>query len=209
MVKAKDKARKWLKGYKLWYTVVMVVIMLTMLQAPVYAQVQSWIYSEPEIIIEPPPPSSPGPGDAILNGTVNLSAGASLLDPVNLVVRFFTPNTTSEVMRACSPTNVDGNFTIYGITPGTYDVGVKSDNSLSILIEDKVFTGSNTTEIDFSTLKRGDVNNDDYVTSADRSILYLYWGQGGDCWNYTGDWLMPECPAGIAVGEICYGYIIG
>jgi hypothetical protein len=141
---------------------------------------------------------------ATLDGHVNIPAGGA----INLVVRFFTPDTDTEQFRACSPTDANGAFTIYGIPPGTYDVGVKSDKSLSILAEDKVFTEGNTTDINFGDLALGDLSNDDYVTLSDRTILYAYWGLGGDCAGYSGDWLMPQCPSPPPAGGACHGYVI-
>jgi hypothetical protein len=141
---------------------------------------------------------------ATLAGNVVLGA----LTAVNLVVRFFTPNTQTEVMRACSPTDASGNFTIYGITPGTYDVGVKCDKSLSLLAEDKVFTEGNTTTINFGNLLGGDLNADDWVTGTDRSILLANWGLSGACAGYAGNWLIPQCPSPSPAGGACYGYVI-
>ena len=138
---------------------------------------------------------------ATLAGNINLQGGRK-----NLVIRFFTPNTQTEVMKACSPVDADGDFTIYGITPGTYDVGIKSDSSLSILAEDKVFTEGNTTNINFGTLLGGDLNGDDYVSGGDSAITSDNWLKWGDCYDYAGDWLMPECPS-PPPGGACYGYV--
>ncbi len=141
---------------------------------------------------------------ATLAGNVNLlGAGA-----VNLVVRFFTPNTYTEVMKACSPTDASGNFTIYGITPGTYDVGVKADNSLSILAEDEVFTDGNTTDINFGDLLRGDLDGNDLIDLLDKGVLTDNYGKWGDCVSHGGDWLLPECPSPPPPGGACYGYVI-
>ena len=124
---------------------------------------------------------------ATLAGSVTLgSFGAK-----NFVVRFFTPGTQTEVMKACSPSDINGNFTIYGITPGTYDVGIKCDSSLSLLAKDQVFTEGNTTNINFGTLLEGDLNGNDYVGSVDFSILSGNFQKLGDCYGYVGDWLMP------------------
>lgn len=139
---------------------------------------------------------------ATLKGNVNLLG----LGAVNIVVRFFTPNTQTEVMKACSPTDGSGDFTIYGITPGTYDVGVKSDNSLSLLAEDEVFTDGDDTDIDFGDLKRGDLNGDDYVASGDYSVMTANWQDWGPCYGYSGNWLMPACPS-PPPGGACYGYV--
>jgi len=141
---------------------------------------------------------------ATLTGNVGLLGQGR----VNLVVRFFTPDTDTELFKACAPTDADGDFTIYGIPVGTYDVGVKSDNSKSILAEDKVFTDGNTTDIDFGNLLRGDLNQDDAVTGIDFSILNGQYNTLGDCYGYAGDWLMPQCPSPPPAGGACYGYVI-
>ena len=141
---------------------------------------------------------------ATLQGNVNLGG-----TPVNLVVRFFTPNTDTEVMKACAPTDANGDFTIYGITPGTYDVAVKADNSLANLMEDEVFTDGNTTEINFGQLRRGDVTGDDNSSILDISAVGAWVGTQGACWGYAGDWLLPQCPSPPPPGGgACYGYVI-
>jgi len=140
---------------------------------------------------------------ATLAGNVTLQGGQK-----NIVVRFFTPNTQTEVMKACSPLDASGNFTIYGITPGTYDVGIKCDGGLSLLAEDKVFTEGGTTNISFGTLFQGDITGDDYVGSDDYSILVTNYDKVGACVSYPGNWLIPACPSPPPAGGACYGYVI-
>jgi len=141
---------------------------------------------------------------ATLAGNVNLGG----LPRLNLVVRFFTPNTQTEVMRACSPTDASGNFTIYGITPGTYDVGVKAQNTLSLLSEDQVFTDGNTTNVSFGTILGGDLDENDYVDGTDYAILASNYNKWGGCFGYAGNWLIPQCPSPPPAGGACYGYVI-
>ena len=141
---------------------------------------------------------------ATLAGSVTLQGGQK-----NIVVRFFTPNTQTEVMKACSPLDASGNFTIYGITPGTYDVGVKCDSSLSLLAEDKVFTDGQTTNISFGTLLQGDLNGDDYIDGTDYGYFSDNWMKWGGCFGYPGNWLIPACPSPPPAGGACYGYVIG
>ena len=127
----------------------------------------------------------------------------------NVVVRFFTPDTDTEIHKACAPTDGAGDFTIYGIPPGTYDVGVKPQGCLSILAEDKVFTDGNTTDIDFGDLYAGDLDGNDVGTILDYSIFAAQAnGKAGDCYGYPGNWLIPECPAPPPTEGACYGYII-
>jgi len=143
-----------------------------------------------------------------MSATLDGNVGLCGLGRVNIVVRFFTPNTQTEVMKACAPTDADGDFTIYGITPGIYDVGVKTDNSLSILKQDEEFTDEETTEINFGDLKRGDLNADDFIDGSDYGPMGDNWNAWGDCIGYSGDWLIPQCPSPPPAGGACYGYVI-
>ncbi|MCJ7527435.1 MAG: hypothetical protein MUO37_04890 [Methyloceanibacter sp.] len=99
---------------------------------------------------------------------------------------------------------VAGVFTIYAIVPGTYDVGIKSDSSLSLLVEDVVFTEGVTTTVNFGLNIQGDVNFDDYCDSGDAGIVAGNNGKVGACVSYGGTWLMPPCPA----QTLCYGYVL-
>lgn len=135
---------------------------------------------------------------ATLHGTT--TTGVWL--PMNIVVRFFTPNTDTEIHKSASVIDSSGDFYVYDAPVGTYDVGVKNDKSISNLEEDVVFTEGNTTTVDFGRIYVGDLNCDDYVTIDDRSLLYAAMGNKntGDCAGYAGDWLIPE--AAPAVGAI-------
>lgn len=116
----------------------------------------------------------------------------------NVVIKLFVPITHAEVANGkyARATDASGYFTIIGIPPGTYDVGIKNDGSLSNLVEDKVFTEGNTTEVDFGAIRMGDLDNSDWVNSIDRGIMTVWWGLGGGCAGYPGNWLMPDWPAG-------------
>jgi len=128
--------------------------------------------------------------------------------PYNLVVRFFTPDTDTEIHKAAAPTDASGDFTIYGIPPGTYDVGIKAQNTLSLLAEDQVFTDGDTTDIVFGAIRGGDLNEDDYVSAGDQAILSNHWLEWGGCYGYAGDWSLPPCPSPPPAGGACYGYVI-
>ena len=133
---------------------------------------------------------------ATLAGNIALQSGGAL----NVVVRFFTPNTQTEVFKYARATDASGNFTITGITPGTYDVGVKAQGGLSILAQDKVFTEGNTTTINFGTMYMGDIyytsGDEDYIGSGDYSLVVANQDKVGDCYGYAGNWLMPTWPTG-------------
>lgn len=123
---------------------------------------------------------------ATLNGSVTMQGGQK-----NLVIRFFIPGAQTEVAKYARALNAGGAFVIIGITPGTYDVGVKCDSSLSLLAEDKVFTEGNTTNINFGTLLGGDLTGDDYIDTTDYATLSANWLKWGGCFGYPGNWLMP------------------
>ena len=109
----------------------------------------------------------------------------------NVIVRLFTPGSTTEVAKYATATDASGDFTIEGITPGTYDVGIKTDSSLSELVANQAFTAGMTKEVTFPTVRYGDLSNDDYVDSSDYGVLSGNWLQWGGCFGYPGNWLMP------------------
>ena len=90
------------------------------------------------------------------------------------MVRFFQGG--SEVRSDNVTTNSSGYFNITGIDPGTYNVSIKNWTCLSEVVSNVNLTAGNTTVVNFGTTREGDANNDDYITGADRSILYTGWG---------------------------------
>ena len=113
---------------------------------------------------------------------------------VNVVVRFFTRNTQTQIHKSAATTDASGNFDVYDAPVGTYDVGIKCDNSLSELAEDLEFTEGETTAKTFPDWRGGDLNNDDKVSITDSSIVGSNNGQKGACQGYAGNWLIPQCP---------------
>lgn len=143
---------------------------------------------------------------AHLDGTITPEVAIAY----NLVVRFFTPGTDTEIHKSAAPTDPStGDFDVYDAPVGTYDVGIKAQNTLSLLATDQVFTEGGTTVIDFGAIAGGDLNEDDYAGSSDASILTLHYDTWGPCLGYAGDWSLPACPTPPPVGGACYGYIIG
>jgi len=141
---------------------------------------------------------------ATLHGTVAFQ-GAE--ENQNVILRFFTPNTDTEIFKACAPV-VGGAFTIYGIPAGTYDVGIKSGGYMSVLKEDEVLSDGQTTQIDFGELEGGDITGNDRCQLADYNMALNNMGHDGDCHTYAGNWLLPECPPPPPSGGACYGYVI-
>jgi len=94
------------------------------------------------------------------------------------VVKGFESGNLSHVLwTANATTNNTGVFTITGLTAGTYDVSIKNWTCLSEVVTGVTLSNGNTTVVDFGTTREGDVNNDDWITGADRSILYTDWGK--------------------------------
>ncbi len=62
-----------------------------------------------------------------------------------------------------------GNFSLPGIAPGTYQLAVKTSNTLQRVVTTALAIGSN--PVDFGQLLAGDANNDNVVTGPDFSVL--------------------------------------
>jgi parallel beta-helix repeat protein len=93
------------------------------------------------------------------------------------VVKGFEHNNLTHVLWTTNATtNNTGVFTITGITPGTYDVGIKNWTCVSEVVTGVTLTAGNTTVVDFGTTREGDSNNDDWIVLSDRTILYTGWG---------------------------------
>jgi len=103
------------------------------------------------------------PEKATLNGNVDLQGRPA----TEITVRFFDPGTDTVVLKVNTTTDSNGNFTVTGIAPSTYDVAVKGYTSLSILKANELFAGGEITTINFGILLEGDANGDDWITMAD------------------------------------------
>ena len=144
--------------------------------------------------------TAPYKAGTLVDGFEVVAAGSSLdghvdlggLPATNVTVRFFTPDTTSQVMKKYGSTDSSGNFTITGITPGTYDVAVKSSTSLSKLVAGVTF--SSDTSVNFGALSEGDSSNDDYVDAGDYAALSFAWLSypGLPNWDATADYSRDE-----------------
>jgi parallel beta-helix repeat protein len=92
------------------------------------------------------------------------------------VVKGFTPGTSSLLWTTNATTNNTGVFTIEGVTPGTYDIGIKNWTCLSEVNGSVTLTAGETRVVNFGTTREGDSNNDDWIVLSDRTILYTGWG---------------------------------
>jgi len=106
---------------------------------------------------------------ATLEGHVDLQG----FPATDVTVRFFAPGTQNEAMKKYTTTDASGNFTIGGLDPGTYDVAVKGQSSLSNLVEDVDLSVGG--KADFGLLREGEANGDDYISGGDYSLLSSAW----------------------------------
>jgi poly(3-hydroxybutyrate) depolymerase len=72
-----------------------------------------------------------------------------------------------------------GDFVLAGLTPGTYDIGVKNSHTLRALMGGVTLVAG-TNAIDFGTLLEGDATNDNYVNINDFSLLTAGFHPGYD-----------------------------
>jgi hypothetical protein len=123
-----------------------------------------------------------------LQGSVTLQGrptppAASWSVPLTIILT--NPGETTPLYTYVPTTDTSGQFTVSGITPGTYDVWVKNSHTLQNVKTVTLLTGTNV--VDFGTLLEGDANNDNVVTLVDFSILASTFGK---CQGTTGydDW---------------------
>jgi hypothetical protein len=102
-------------------------------------------------------------------------------------VWLFNPGTTAVLWKGNATTNNTGFFNITDVVVGTYDIGIKSCRSLSELVTN--VTSNSTEVVEFGTIRVGDANGDDWVTSKDKAKLYKGWGssEGMPGWNPNAD----------------------
>jgi hypothetical protein len=143
---------------------------------------------------------------ATLEGHVNLQG----FPATNITVRFFNPGTHNETMKKYGSTDASGNFTISGLTPGTYDVAVKGQSSLSNLV-----TGVNLTvpgRTNFGVLLEGDASNDDYIDGSDYGPLSSAWlsypGCPGGNWNPAVDFSRDNYIDGSDYGPLSANWLL-
>jgi len=127
--------------------------------------------------------------NATLEGHVSFAERGSApcgtwIEPFNVML-FEAGNLSHMLWTGNATTNNTGVFTISGLTPGTYDIGIKNWTCLSEVNTSVTLTVGNTTAADFGTTREGDSDNDDWITGADLNLLYTGWGtqQGDAGWN--------------------------
>lgn len=139
---------------------------------------------------------SPRVAGASGTGTLVGNCSVGTYTGMKIVVRFFTNGTETEIYKSWNCTNSTGYFIITDIPTGYYDVGIKSDCSLSALIANQTFTDGNITNIDFGILLQGDITDDDYIDASDQGPISANWHKWGPCIGYSGNWTV--CKAAVA-----------
>jgi hypothetical protein len=98
-------------------------------------------------------------------------------------------NLTNVIWAGNATTNDAGVFTISGLTPGTYDIGIKNWTCLSEVNTSVTLTVGNTTAADFGTTREGDIDNNDWIYLSDMSAFSTAWNTkpGDGLWNAAAD----------------------
>jgi len=127
--------------------------------------------------------------NATLDGSVTFESRGSVPDASWIepfTVRCFEPgNLNNEIWSQTATTNDTGVFTITNRPCCTYDIGIKNWTCLSTLATNVPLIGGAINAADFGTVKQGDANNDDLVSSSDYSLLSFAYGTwpGQPTWN--------------------------
>jgi len=102
------------------------------------------------------------------------------------VVHFINATTETNVTAT---TNGTGWFTVTGIQPDTYDVGIKNVSCLSEVVTGQSFVMNQSTVIDFGTPREGDVDGNDLINMLDKGPLADAWNTwpGQPLWNPSCD----------------------
>ena len=114
-------------------------------------------------------------GNATLEGHISYISRGTAPDArwaQPFTVRCFEQgNLNNELWSQNATTDNNGVFTITGLAPGTYDIGIKNYTCLSELNTSVTLTNNITNVVDFGTTNEGDSNGNDAVTGMDFSIL--------------------------------------
>jgi hypothetical protein len=115
---------------------------------------------------------------ATLMGTVTLQgrpAPPNAQWQMPLVVSLYNGTTLINTYNVTSDQN--GQFTIPGITPGTYTIAVKGYNTLRKVLRNQTLSAG-TSNINVGVLIAGDANGDNFVGGADFSLLVNAYNKG-------------------------------
>ncbi len=136
------------------------------------------LYDNPEAGIWCPPLSR-------ISGKVTLQGRTIHSESITFELR--NTGETTPIQTRSITTDSGGNYTLTGITPGTYDLTAKSPNSLRAKNEAvTVIEGQTTTNIDFSLLE-GDCDKNNVVSMMDFSILRATYGTSDPRADFNGN----------------------
>jgi hypothetical protein len=89
---------------------------------------------------------------------------------VPVTIELYVTGNPLPVETFAATTDVNGHFIVSGVPIGTYNVAVKNGHTLKRMkLDQSLVLGGN--NIDFGTLLEGDVNNDNFITLSDLSLL--------------------------------------
>ena len=125
-------------------------------------------------------------GQITLEGVLDVTR---LATPVGgLTVEFRAPGTsphnaaspqpalfTRTALSSATADHTQGAYTVTGVLPGTYDIAIKSRNSLRKVIPG-VAVGNDTVTLPPILLRAGDANNDNFVNTTDFGLLVGVYG---------------------------------
>jgi len=146
---------------------------------------------------------------ANLTGTVTLQRQNPAPDPswsVPLTVELYEVGQATPAYSFTPTTNDNGEFTISGITPGTYEIAVKNSHTLQVVDTVIIVSGGNNHA--FGTLLEGDANDDNFVTGVDFSILSNAFGtcEGETDFDDRADFNEDTCVTGVDFSLLSYNF---
>ena len=148
---------------------------------PAIAAATATPVTTPSTPVATPSPVPTGIQQGILNGEVSLERSVPAPHDSWIIPLSITLCSGGSRLEYATSTYDDGSFDIQ-VAAGIYDVLVKGDHTLAVLLEDvEIPYGNFTNDLDFGTLPEGDANNDNVVTSTDFFILrFAYNTMEGD-----------------------------
>ena len=126
-------------------------------------------------------------GSACITGTVHLDGRPAIPHASHVTTATLTlfrvdcPQTQPDVRSVV--TDDSGVFNLCDVPPGTYDIVVKTYNTLANRTNGVVLAAGST-RVDLGELRCGDANNDNRVTVLDFSLLATTFGSAGGSSNY-------------------------
>ena len=142
---------------------------------------------EPPTSTSEPPTNTPVPPTPTdiptADVTVTFTVQSHTTNDVTLTVTLIDALSGTQVMQQVVSA-IGGQFTLVGIVPGTYDLYLKSSNTLRGVQQVTLNAGAN--NLAFGQLRGGDANDDNVVSLADFSLLALSFNKVEGAPGYDG-----------------------